>query len=136
VLAPGSVVKECVTNLDWYPTLLAMAGQLPKEGDLIHGRNFLPLLKGDSISWDNEFYGEYAMHHGADAGMRMYRTPEWKLMRDFRRPGMDELYDLKNDPGETKNLIDDPTYEAVRGKLSEKLNARHAAIAATALNGN
>ena len=136
VVAPGSVVKECITNLDWYPTLLAMAGQSSKADDVIHGRNFMPLLKGESIPWDSEFYGEYAMHHGADADMRMYRTPEWKLMRDFRRPGMDELYDLKNDPGETKNLINDPANATVRGDLSEKLNARHAAIAATALNGN
>jgi choline-sulfatase len=136
VVAPGSLIEECVTNLDWYPTLLAMAGLAPKEGDLIHGRNFLPLLKGESIPWDNDFYGEYAMHHGANTDMRMYRTPEWKLIRDFGRPGMDELYDLKNDPGETKNLIDDPARTAVREALSEKLNARHAAIAATALKGN
>lgn len=132
---PGSVVNECITNLDWFPTLLAMAGEKPKEGTLIHGRNFLPLLKGEAIPWDNDFYGEYAMHHGADADMRMYRTPEWKLMRDFRRPGKDELYDLKNDPGETKNLIDDPAYAARREELSEKLNARHAAIAETAAAG-
>lgn len=133
VVTPGSVIVETITNLDWFPTLLAMAGAKPVENGVIHGRNFLPLLKGESIPWDNDFYGEYAMHHGADAGMRMYRTPEWKLMRDFRQPGKDELYDLKNDPGETKNLIDDPMYAAVRGTLSEKLNARQAAIAQTAM---
>ena len=37
--------------------------------------------------------------------MRMYRTPEWKLIRDFRNEGRDELYDLKADPAEQKNLI-------------------------------
>lgn len=131
VVKPGTVVTECITNLDWFPTLLAMAGLAPAPGDQIHGRNFLPLLEGESIPWDNDFYGEYAMHHGADADMRMYRTPEWKLMRDFRRPGMDELYDLKNDPGETKNLIDDPAFATIRATLSGKLNARHGAIAAT-----
>lgn len=135
VVTPGSVINECITNLDWFPTLLAMAGEKPKEGALIRGRNFLPLLRGESIPWENDFYGEYAMHHGADADMRMYRTPEWKLMRDFRRPGKDELYDLKNDPGETKNLIDDPAYAAKREELSEKLNARQAAIAETAAAG-
>jgi uncharacterized sulfatase len=37
--------------------------------------------------------------------MRMYRTPEWKLIRDFLDPSRDELYNLKDDPEETKNLI-------------------------------
>ena len=131
VVAPGSVIGETITNLDWFPTLLAMAGLAPPEDALLHGESFLPLMKGESIPWDNTFYGEYGMHHYEECDMRVYRTPEWKLMRDFRRPGKDELYDLKNDPGETKNLIDNPNHAAIRGELSQKLNDRHAAVAAT-----
>lgn len=133
VVEPGSVVKETITNLDWFPTLLAMSGVAPKAGTFIHGESFLPLLKGEKQDWDNTFYGEYGMHHGADCDMRIYRTPEWKLLRDFRRPGRDELYDLKNDPGETKNLIGDPQYSDRQFELSQKLNDRHAAVAATRL---
>jgi choline-sulfatase len=128
VVAPGSIVDETITNLDWFPTLLAMAGLKPKGNALIHGRNFLPLLQGNTIPWENNFYGEYGMHHGEVTDMRVYRTPEWKLMRDFLRPGKDELYHLAEDPGETKNLIDNPAHAAIQAKLSEQLNARHAAL--------
>lgn len=135
VVAPGAMVDEVITNLDWFPTLLAMAGVEPDPAALIHGRNFLPLLKGETMAWENGFYAEYAMHHYADCDMRAYRTPEWKLVRDFRRPGQDELYDLKNDPGETRNLINDPAYAAIRSELSQKINDHHAALRATRLPG-
>ena len=37
--------------------------------------------------------------------MRMIRTSNWKLVRDFLNPERDELFDLKNDPAESKNVI-------------------------------
>ena len=52
----------------------------------------------------------------------MYRTPEWKLKRDFINPGWDELYDLKNDPGETTNLYESTSTEAQQVKAT--LNAK------------
>ena len=36
---------------------------------------------------------------------------------------MDELYDLQADPGETKNLIDDPQYREVVRKMEDQLYA-------------
>ena len=37
--------------------------------------------------------------------MRGWRTPKWKLVRDFFNEDRDELYDLSKDPEETNNLI-------------------------------
>jgi uncharacterized sulfatase len=37
--------------------------------------------------------------------MRMIRTSNWKLVRDFLNPERDELFDLKNDPAESRNVI-------------------------------
>ena len=37
--------------------------------------------------------------------MRMYRTKQWKLVRDFLNEGRDEFYDLVADPAEAVNLI-------------------------------
>ena len=58
--------------------------------------------------------------------MRMYRTGEWKLIRDFLNPGRDELYDLKNDPEERKNLIgvDSAEVKQVTAQLHAKLLAK------------
>ena len=126
VIKPGTVVEETTTNLDWYPTVLAAAGASLPQGELVRGRNILPLLKGESPPWDNDHYAEYKQYHFSLADQRTYRTPEWKLIRDFTNPGKDELYHLANDPGEQKNLIDsqDPEVVAARKQLEAKLLAK------------
>lgn len=127
VIKPGTVVTQTVTNLDWYRTILAIAGVELPPGQLVRGRNFFPLLKGEKLAdWDNNLYGEFSVHHNAKTHMRMYRTSEWKLKRDFLNPDRDEMYDLKNDPGETMNLIDssNPEIRRVRDELHQKILAK------------
>ncbi len=108
VVRPGAVVEQTVSNLDLYPTILAAAGVERPENATIHGRDFTPLLRGDVGDWDNTLFGQYDMHHGAVARMRMIRTPEWKLVRHHEPGAVDELYHLAEDPAEQTNLIDDP----------------------------
>lgn len=124
VIRPGTVIHETISNLDWYPTLAAIAGVEIPDGVLIRGRSFLPLLKGDRIRWDNTLYGEYSQHHYTEADLRMVRTPQWKLVRDFKRPGRDELYDLSSDPAETTNRIEDPAAQGIRQELNSLLIAK------------
>jgi uncharacterized sulfatase len=126
VIAPGTVVTRTVTHLDWYPTLLAMAGAELPAGSVIRGRNILPLLEGGEVEWDDDMYAEYSTHHQSRTHMRAYRTPQWKLVRDFLNPGRDELYDLQHDPAETMNLIasENPQVQHIRAELSEKILAR------------
>lgn len=124
VIEPGSTVTQTVTNLDWYPTILAMAGLSADEDSGIHGHDFSPLLRGKEIAWNNDFYGEYSIHHYTQAHLRMYRTTKWKLVMDFLNPGRDELYDLINDPGETVNLIDKRETVTIRATLEAKLLSR------------
>jgi len=105
-IKPGTVIDHTITSLDLYPTFVEMAGvSLPKD-HLVRGRSFLPLLTGESVGdWDNDFYGEYSMINYSDAYMRCYRTPEWKLVRDFLNPERDELYHIALDPQENINLM-------------------------------
>jgi uncharacterized sulfatase len=58
--------------------------------------------------------------------MRMYRTRDWKLIRDFLDRSRDELYDLRNDPEERRNLIGskDPKVQAVVRELHAKILAK------------
>ena len=122
----GSKVSETISNLDWYPTLLAMAGVKLPESIKIRGRNAWPLLEGKSLDWDNDLYAEYSMRHGAKVDMRTWRTPRWKLVLDFANAGRDELYDLANDPQEATNLIEstDPAVQQARKKLEAKIRGK------------
>ena len=48
------------------------------------------------------------------------RTNEYKLIDNFLEDDIDELYDLKNDPGEMTNLINDSSYDLVEKELREE----------------
>jgi uncharacterized sulfatase len=126
VIKPGTVVTETVSNLDWFPTLLALADIETPKGVVIRGRNFLPLLRGETIAWDNDLYAEYSMKHGAQTHMRAWRTPKWKLMLDFLNKGRAELYNLEQDPAETTNLIssNDPEAQRMRKLLTTRITQR------------
>ncbi len=88
VVQPGTVIDETQTNLDWFPTLLDMVGiDIPTDVTL-RGKSIAPLLRGGAGIWNDDFYGEYSQHHYVKTHLRMYRTPEWKLIRDFNRPGL------------------------------------------------
>ena len=54
---------------------------------------------------------------------RTIRTAHWKLTIRRSPQGPDELYDLRNDPGETTNLIGKPKYAAIHKRLGEQLDA-------------
>lgn len=110
VIQPRQTVDQTITNLDWFPTILAMAGVDVPRQCVIRGRNFLPLLKGRRLPWDNDLFAQYSMWHWHQTGadLRTYRTSSWKLVRDFKHENKDELYDLVNDPAETRNLINSP----------------------------
>jgi arylsulfatase A-like enzyme len=53
--------------------------------------------------------------------MRMIRTPRYKLVRHHFSNYLDELYDLQEDPGETRNLYQNPKHRATRDTLQERL---------------
>jgi len=122
-IQPGTKVTQTVSNLDWFPTLLEMAGvEIPADVK-IHGKSIVPLLKQKEVEWDNDFYAEYSTKHQSRTHMRMYRTPKWKLIRDFLNEGRDELYNLEEDPAEANNLIDSDSSEiqAIVKQLDAKI---------------
>ncbi|MHC4994924.1 MAG: sulfatase family protein [Planctomycetota bacterium] len=107
VTTPGSVIEQNVTNLDWYPTFIDIAQLQAPSFVTVRGRSMIPLLRGEAPEdWPSDLYTEYSMTHYRRSDLRSYRTPEWKLVRDFLNPGRDELYNLASDPEETTNLID------------------------------
>jgi uncharacterized sulfatase len=126
VFKPGTKITQTVSNLDWFPTILAMANVEIPKGSVIRGRNFVPLLRGKDPRWDNDFYAEYSTHHQSKTHMRMLRTSRWKLIRDFKNRDRDELYDLQKDPAEANNLIEskDLIHRRIRVMLNQRIESQ------------
>ncbi len=107
---------------DLFPTFCALAGAEIPENLQVRGNDFSPLILGQKLNWDNDLYSEYSLNFGGThTDMRCYRTETWKLMIDFNNPGRGELYHLKNDANEDKNLINSPEYKTVQKQLFKKI---------------
>ena len=120
VIKAGETIRQTCSHLDWFPTLLAIAGvEVPKDA-VVRGRNIVPLLGGESPAWSDEFFAQYRMREdsGEGADMRSYQTDRWKLVRFQQQRRQDEFYDRANDPEEKTNLIDS-TEPEVRRAISD-----------------
>ena len=76
--------------------------------------SLLPVLSDHDATVKTE---ALSFHNGASI-----RTDDWHLMR--YKDGTEELYDMRNDPGETTNLAAEETFRAVRSRLRKRLSAR------------
>jgi arylsulfatase A-like enzyme len=124
--ADGGIVRdEIVNTLDLYGTILDMAGNTDWRQPHIEARSLVPLAHSpDSVAWENKRYAII----GADptANLAMLRAGDLKLIRLSRGDGepLYELYDMRDEPVETRNVFDDPHYLEGREKLKEELDAR------------
>ena len=101
---------EFALNIDLAPTLLELAG-VAVPGTM-QGRSLVPLLKGERPAWRNsfliEYYSDKVFPRMSQMGYKAVRNERWKYIHYLELEGMDELYDLKTDPYEMKNLIHQP----------------------------
>jgi uncharacterized sulfatase len=128
-LQAGSEVNETVLNLDMFPAVLGLLKLKPPAEVRHNGQDFTPLLFGArDANWRTEIFGQYDLHNSGLAYMRMLRTNDWKLVRYYHTNGLDELYDLKNDPGELTNVYKNPRLRKVRARLQQRLDDQMKAI--------
>lgn len=98
--------RHVISHLDWLPTFVELAGATTPAGTALRGKSIAAVLSNPSQpDKPADFYAEYSTKHQSSTHMRAYRTADWKLIRDFKNPGRDELYNLATDPGENTNLI-------------------------------
>lgn len=123
MIKAGAVRDELALNIDLAPTLLTLAGAPVPEN--MQGRSLVPLLKGDRTRWRNSFLIEYYSDHVFPRIVRMgykaVRTRRWKYIHYLELEGMDELYDLRTDPYEMKNLINHPRGKKALKEMKEEL---------------
>jgi arylsulfatase A-like enzyme len=114
-------VDEMALNIDLAPTVLDFAGLAVPAG--IDGRSLRPLVEGRPREWRTDFFYEHHYHHGGKIPRTEgVRTADWKYITYFDvDPPFEELYDLRADPFEERNLATDAGH---RDRL-EALRARH-----------
>jgi len=142
----GAVRSEMISNIDYLPTILELAG-VPVPAN-VAGRSFAPLLDGKPYEPRREIFTEMTYHDYYDP-RRAIRTESHKLIVNFTtapafmdpsqcwRPLSDtvvpanhavayhphvELYDLANDPWEQKDVSQRPEYAPIRAALLKRLH--------------
>ena len=120
-IKPGTEIDDLVVNIDFAPTLLS-AGGVTVPGE-IQGKSFLPLLDGEKHQWREAVYYHYYEYPDEHRVMPHFgiRTKRYKLIRFYGDDDFWELYDLRNDPGEMRNLYGDTGYEKITRRLKEDL---------------
>jgi len=103
----GSSSSFMVQSVDLAPTLLEMAGSSMQYK--FDGRSLAPIFTGSVKEWRTsifvESYSDIVFPRIYKMGYKAVRTEQHKYIRYEELEGMDELYDLQQDPYEMNNLI-------------------------------
>jgi choline-sulfatase len=111
----GGTIPAMISSYDFFPTILDYLGLPPHKDPKLPGHSYAGLLTGRDRRWKNRLYFEYAYMRGLRTENLKYiqRTKDWPS----------ELYDLESDPGEKRNVIEDPAYAKVLATLRSELAA-------------
>jgi N-acetylglucosamine-6-sulfatase len=127
-LPRGRVVRKQVLAMDTAPSVVDLCGA-PSLAN-IQGRSWKQLAHGRDPSWRTAWFYEYnyEKQFPYTPNLRGIRTDEWKFIRYPHGDGssdrhMPELYNLRSDPGERRNLAAVKKYEPVRKQLETQLAA-------------
>jgi arylsulfatase A-like enzyme len=118
VTRPGSVNDTPIISMDFYPTVLEMAGAAPRPGQVVDGESLAPLLRGTGQLKRTALFWHYPHYHpGGATPYSAIREGDFRLIEFFEDRRI-ELYDLKNDLGEKHNLAE------ARPEVAARLRAR------------
>ncbi|MEI7728940.1 MAG: sulfatase [Verrucomicrobiota bacterium] len=128
VTKPGSIIETPIISVDYFPTLLELAGVKPPAGKIIDGESLVPLLKGTGSLKRDTLYWHYPHYHpGGATPYSAIREGDWKLIEFFEDNHV-ELYNLKDDLSEQTDLA---AKEVTRvAKLKTKINDWRQAVGA------
>lgn len=147
----GQTRDEFVVVPDLAPTLMDLCGfDAPAA---MQGRSLRPILEGKTVEWRDEVFTEQLMDLQNYPVHESLRTADWKYIRYFKRtedpaqegrefrntldnytarlsstlngeqPIYEELFNLKEDPGETVNLAGSREFQDRKEQLQQRLLA-------------
>ena len=120
------VVDQFALSIDLAPTVIEFAGATISHP--IDGRSLAPLLdERAQTDWRTSFLIEYntdtVFPRVRNMGYQAVRTTRWKYIHYNDLQGMDEFYDLQNDPYEIENLISHSAAQAALKQMQTELDA-------------
>ena len=128
-------ISHPVSHIDFVPTLLDLLGQ--SHHPQCSGKTLLPLINDDTALPNNVFL-EWApnrtkvkkasrlarrrmIKRAVEESTRTLVSPDgWKIC--LRDKDLNELYNLNEDPFETRNLYSDAQYASVTSKLASEIH--------------
>ncbi|MDD4631704.1 MAG: sulfatase [Proteiniphilum sp.] len=120
----GSISQSLCMNVDFAPTFLDLAGiRVPQDMQGISLKSILTSSGKTPPDWRKAVYYHYYEYPGEHSVKRHYgiRTADFKLIHFYNDIDEWEMYDLKKDPKEMKNVFDNPEYSENRSKLMQLL---------------
>jgi len=118
-ISPGQIRCDLASSLDLMPTILKAAGvAVPAE---LVGQPLQTELKREFLFTEMNFHEPQILR-----AQRTARDARYKLLLNLtleENQSPVELFDLETDPGETKNLADNPAHAARRQRLEAALQA-------------
>ncbi|MHC4324100.1 MAG: sulfatase family protein [Planctomycetota bacterium] len=96
--------EHLTSGMDIMPTLCDFAGIKPPEN--MRGRSLRSIIEGASATGSDFVVTEVSSNTG-----RMVRTKDYKYIT-YRNDPVEQLFDMKNDPGETRNLAASARYSS------------------------
>jgi arylsulfatase A len=95
-------IPQIAAHIDILPTLLELCAIKPADEAKIDGKSLVPLLRSTQQNWPDRYL--YNIH--TEDEFRMYpasvRSEQFRMVTDYQ--GNAQLFDLKNDPSEEKDL--------------------------------
>jgi len=117
----GTVCDELASTMDLLPTFAAVTGAALPTVQPLDGKNILDLLThqpGVKTPHEYFFYNQSAVRHG---DWKYHAKEQFKVKETAREHKGPTLYNLKNDIGESNNVIDE--YPEIAAHLAKVLES-------------
>ena len=119
VAKKGATSDMPVASIDLYPTLLELAGAAAPQGQKLDGVSWAAVLRGERPPPRERMFWHFPCYVGKAAPASAIREGDFKLLEFFEDGGHVELYNLRDDPGEKRDLA---------GSMPDKAQALTAAL--------